>query len=406
VHPRTAVLTRGFDPSLSFGSARPAVFRSSTYVFPTPEAAERAFQITHGKIKPAEGERADLIYSRISHPNAEILEDQIVPLEPGGREAAVFNSGMAAVMTAFFAFARPDSTIVYTTPLYGGTMGLIHTFLEPFGVRGIAVPSGDSAAIDEAIRSARNLCIVYMETPANPTLIMTDIERTADRAAQHPDRPVMMVDNTFLGPTFQHPLLLGADLTLYSATKYLSGFSDLLAGVAITRTSEMIQAIRSRRILFGNILQPDECWMLDGRLPTVALRMNRQSKNAQRLAEALDGHKHLSRVIYPTLFDDPEQKRLFEKQCAYPGGIFSIEFKGGKHAAFEFLRHVEIARNAVSLGGVETLTCHPKSTTHSGMSPEELAVSGVTDGLVRVSVGIEDWRDLLADFEQALAAIG
>jgi cystathionine beta-lyase/cystathionine gamma-synthase len=146
--------------------------------------------------------------------------------------------------------------------------------------------------------------------------------------------------------------------------------------------------------------------MLDGRLPTVALRMNRQSKNAQRLAEALHGHKHLSRVIYPTLFEDPEQKRLFEKQCAYPGGIFSIEFKGGKHAAFEFLRRVEIARNAVSLGGVETLTCHPKSTTHSGMSPEELAASGVTDGLVRVSVGIEDWRDLLADFEQALAAIG
>jgi methionine-gamma-lyase len=406
VHPRTAVLTRGFEPSLSFGSARPAVFRSSTYVFASPEAAERAFQITHGKIKLADGQRADLIYSRISHPNAEILEDQIVPLEPGGCEAAVFNSGMAAIMTAFFTFARPDSTIVYTTPLYGGTTGLIHTFLEPFGVRGIPVRSGDSAAIDEAIRSARNLCIVYMETPANPTLIMTDIERAADRAAKHPDRPVVMVDNTFLGPAFQHPLLLGADLTLYSATKYLSGFSDMVAGVAIAKTSEMIQAIRSRRIMFGNILQPDECWMLDGRLPTVALRMNRQSKNAQRLAEALDGHKHLSRVIYPTLFGDPEQKRIFEKQCAYPGGIFSMEFKGGKRAAFEFLRHVRIARNAVSLGGVETLTCHPKSTTHSGMTPEELAVSGVTDGLVRMSVGIEDWRDLLADFEQALAAIG
>jgi methionine-gamma-lyase len=406
VHPRTAVLTRGFDPSLSFGSARPAVFRSSTYVFASPEAAERAFQITHGKIKLAEGQRADLIYSRISHPNAEILEDQIVPLEPGGREAAVFNSGMAAIMTAFFTFARPNSTIVYTTPLYGGTTGLIHTFLEPFGVRGIPVHSGDSAALDEAIRSARNPCIVYMETPANPTLIMTDIERAADRAARHPDRPVVMVDNTFLGPAFQHPLLLGADMTLYSATKYLSGFSDMVAGVAIARTSEMIQAIRSRRIMFGNILQPDECWMLDGRLPTVALRMNRQSKNAQRLAEALHGHRCLSRVIYPTLFEDPQQKRIFEKQCAYPGGIFSMEFKGGKDAAFEFLRRVRIAGNAVSLGGVETLTCHPKSTTHSGMSPEELAASGVTDGLVRVSVGIEDWRDLLSDFEQALAAIG
>jgi cystathionine beta-lyase/cystathionine gamma-synthase len=405
LHPRTAVLTRGFDPRLSFGSARPAVFRSSTYVFETPEAAERAFAITTGKIQPENGERADLIYSRFSHPNSEILEDQIVPLEAGASDAAVFNSGMAAIMTAFFTFARPNSTIVYTTPLYGGTTGLIHNFLEPFGVRGIPVRSGDTAAIDEAIRSAPNCCIVYLETPANPTLIMTDIERAADTALKHPDRPVIMVDNTFLGPSFQHPLQLGADICLYSATKYLSGFSDMVAGVALTRTREMIQKLRSRRGMFGNILQPDECWMLDGRLCTVSLRMNRQSKNAQRIAEALVGHKHLNKVIYPTLFDNPEQKRIYEKQCAFPGGLFSLDFKGGKPAAFEFLRNVSIARNAVSLGGVETLTCHPKSTTHSGMSEQELGESGVTDGLVRVSVGIEDWRDLLADFEQALAAI-
>jgi methionine-gamma-lyase len=405
VRPRTAVLTRGFDPSLSFGSARPAVFRSSTYVFATPEAAEHAFAIANGKVQPAEGERADLIYSRFSHPNAEIFEDQIVPLEPGAADAAVFNSGMAAIMTAFFAFGRPGSSIVYTTPLYGGTTGLIHNFLEPFGMHGIPVASGKADAIDEAIRTARDCAIVYMETPANPTLIMTDIERAAEAVQRHPDRPLLMVDNTFLGPTFQHPLLLGADMTLYSATKYLSGFSDMVAGVALAKDPAVIQKIRARRGMFGNILQPDECWLLDGRLPTVALRMNRQSKNAQRIAEALHGHKLLKRVIYPTLFTDPEQKRIFEKQCAYPGGLFSIEFKGGKEAAFEFLRHVRLARNAVSLGGVETLTCHPKSTTHSGMSEAELAESGVTDGLVRVSVGIEDWRDLLADFEQALAAI-
>src|SRR5690348_7333877 len=151
VHPRTAVLTRGFDPSLSVGSARPAVFRSSTYVFASPEAAEHAFAMATGKIKAREGERADLIYSRISHPNAEILEDQIVPLEQGAREAAVFNSGMAAIMTAFFTFARPHATIVYTTPLYGGTTGLIHNFLDPFGVKGVAVSSGDAQGIEEAI---------------------------------------------------------------------------------------------------------------------------------------------------------------------------------------------------------------------------------------------------------------
>jgi methionine-gamma-lyase len=405
VRPRTAVLTRGFDPRLSVGSARPAVFRSSTYVFATPEAAERAFAMTAGKIQPVDGERPDLIYSRISHPNAEILEDQIVPLEAGAQAAAVFNSGMAAIMTAFFTFGRHQGTIVYTSPLYGGTTGLIHHFLEPFGMKGVAVDAGDAAGLDEAIAAARNLCIVYIETPANPTLTMTDIERAAESAARHPDHPAVMVDNTFLGPTFQHPLQLGADLVLYSATKYLSGFSDMVAGVALARNPEVIQMLRSRRVMFGNILQPDECWMLDSRLPTVSLRMNRQSKNAQRLAEALNGHKKLSRVIYPTLFHDPEQMRIFRKQCAFPGAIFSIEFHGGKPAAFDFLRNLRIARNAVSLGGVETLTCHPKTTTHSGMSPEELAESGVTDGLVRISVGIEDWRDLLADFEQALAAV-
>jgi cystathionine beta-lyase/cystathionine gamma-synthase len=405
LHPRTAVLTRGFDPALSCGSARPAVFRSSTYAFASPEAAERAFAITTGKLQPAPGERADLIYSRFSHPNAEILEDQIVPLEADATDAAVFNSGMAAIMTAFFTFARPNSSIVYTTPLYGGTTGLIHNFLEPFGVRSIAAPSGDGDALDAAIRSAGDCSIVFLETPANPTLIMTDIERAASTAHEHSSRPVVMVDNTFLGPVFQHPLQLGADIALYSATKFLSGFSDMVAGVALVKDHDMIQKIRSRRGMFGNILQPDECWMLDGRLPTVALRMNRQSKNAQRIAEALNGHKLLDRVIYPTLFTDPEQRRIFEKQCAYPGSLFSLIFKGGKEPAFDFLRNVKIARNAVSLGGVETLTCHPRSTTHSGMSEAELAESGVTDGLVRVSVGIEDWRDLLADFEQALAAV-
>jgi cystathionine beta-lyase/cystathionine gamma-synthase len=405
VRPRTAVLTRGFDPSLSVGSARPAVFRTSTFVFDSPEAAEHAFAITTGKIQPENGERADLIYSRFSHPNAEILEDQIVPLEAGAHHAAVFNSGMAAIMSACFAYVRPNSTMVYTTPLYGGTTGLIHKFLAPLGVTGIPVPSGDSAAIDAAIRSAKNLCIVFLETPANPTMIMTDIERAASAAAAHPDKPIVMVDNTFLGPAFQHPLMLGAHLSLYSATKYLAGYSDMLGGVAITASPEIVRKIRSVRGMFGNILQADECWMLDGRLPTVSLRMNRQSKNAQRLAEALRGHKKLREVIYPTLFTDPEQKRIFEKQCDFPGGMFSIVFEGGKEAAFEFLRHLRIARNAVSLGGVETLVCHPKSTTHSGMSAQELAESGVTDGLVRISAGIEDWRDLLADLEQALDAI-
>ncbi|MBL8231102.1 MAG: aminotransferase class I/II-fold pyridoxal phosphate-dependent enzyme [Bryobacterales bacterium] len=402
MRPPTAVLTRGFDPALSVGSARPAVFRSSTYVFSTPEAAERAFAILGGRATPEPGEGNDLIYSRFNHPNAEILEDHMVPLEAGAQAAAVFNSGMAAIMTSILTFARPGDQIVYTVPIYGGTQHFVHEFLEPFGIRGIAIRAGRGAELEEAIRTAENLRAVLIETPANPTLKMTDIRAACDAAASRSERPYVMVDNTFMGPTFQHPLQLGADIVLYSATKYLGGFSDLLGGFALSADPQIIRKIKSRRGLFGNILQPDECWILDGRLPTVALRMNRASKNGQRIAERLASHRAVAKLYYPTLFDDSDQIRIRLAQCDYPGAMLSIDLKGGKHAAFEFLRNLKLARNAVSLGGVETLVCHPKSTTHSSVSEAELEIAGVTDGLVRVSVGIEDWRDLLTDFEQAL----
>jgi methionine-gamma-lyase len=404
LRPTTEVLTRGFDPSLSVGSARPAVFRSSTYVFSSPEAAERAFDLMAGRGTPQPGEQVDLVYSRFNHPNAEILEDQIVPLEAGAEAALSFNSGMAAIMTALFAFLKPGDSIVYTVPIYGGTQKLIENFLADWGVTGIAAPAGQSGRIDEIIGSAKNLRAILIETPANPTVIMTDIKRCADRAASLSERPLILVDNTMLGPAFQHPLKLGADLVLYSATKYLSGFSDLIGGIALARDPAVIQKMRGLRSLFGNILQPDESWMLLTRLPTVELRMNRASKNCQRIAERLAQHPKVKKVLYPSLFDDAEQIRIRVAQCDFPGAMFSLELRGGKPAAFEFLRHLKLARNAVSLGGVETLVCHPKTTTHSGFTEEQFAQAGVTDGLVRVSIGIEDWRDLLADFEQALDA--
>ena len=404
VRPPTAVLTRGFDPRLSVGSARPAVFRSSTYVFSSPEAAERAFDIALGKARPGEGESVDLIYSRLSHPNAEILEDQIVPLEAGAEGAAVFNSGMAAISTAFLAFCPPGSSFVYTTPLYGGTQHLIHQLLEPLGLHGLQVMAGDTAGLRRAVAEARNLRFIFVETPANPTLRMSDVAEATRAARAHPDRPLTAVDNTFLGPAFQHPLELGADLAVYSATKYLSGFSDMLGGVVLGKDRDLLAQLRGLRAILGNILQPDECWLLDGRLPTVGLRMNRQSKNAQRIAEALARHPRIERLHYPTLFSEPEQVRIRDAQCRYPGGVFSFELRGGKKAAFDFLRRLHIAKDAVSLGGVETLACHPATTTHSEMSDEEKSRYGVSDGLVRISVGVEDWRDLLAEFQAALEA--
>ena len=406
LHAPTEVITRGFDPSLSVGSARPAVFRSSTYVFPSPEAAERAFDLMAGRASRQPNEGVALVYSRFNHPNAEILEEQIVPLEPGASHALVFNSGMSAIHSALWAFLRPGQAVVYTVPIYGGTQKLIQNVLEPWGVKGIAVPAGDRQSIASAIGSTPDVAAVLVETPANPTLTMTDLRHVAECVAGISPRPLLLVDNTLLGPIFQHPLEHGADVVLYSATKYLSGSSDLIGGVALTRKSDLSNKMRALRGLFGTILQPDECWLLDSRLPTVGLRMRQATDNARAITAALAGHPRIGRIDYPTLFSDPEQRRIRDAQCEAPGALFSIELKDGKPAAFDFLRCLRLARNAVSLGGVETLVCHPKTTTHSGFTAEEFAAAGVTDGLVRFSIGVEDWRDLLADFEQALSGAG
>jgi cystathionine beta-lyase/cystathionine gamma-synthase len=407
MRPPTAVLMRGFDPRLSVGSARPAVFRSSTYVFSSPEAAERAFAVALGRSRASEDDNVELIYSRLSHPNAEILEDQILPLEKDAEAAAVFNSGMAAISTVLLSLCPPGSSFVYTTPVYGGTQHLIHQLLEPLGLRAVPVPAGSTEQVSRAIAGAPNLRLVYIETPANPTLDMCDIGAAvaAAKAVGGAQPPLVAVDNTFLGPVFQHPLALGADITIYSATKYLAGHSDMLGGVVLGRDPDLIATLRGMRAILGNILQPDECWLLNSRLPTVELRMTRQSKNAQRIAEALAVHPRVEKVHYPTLFTDPDQIRIRDAQCDFPGAVFSLELRGGKRAAFDFLRRLKIAKNAVSLGGVETLACHPATTTHSEMSPEELAAAGITDSLVRISIGVEDRRDLLEELRGALDAL-
>jgi cystathionine beta-lyase/cystathionine gamma-synthase len=312
---------------------------------------------------------------------------------------------MAAISTLFLTFCSPGSQFIYTTPLYGGTIHLIHQVLEPLGMIGIPVRAGDTAGLRDAIARSQNLRVVLIETPANPTLTMTDIASAASEAKTLPGHPVVAVDNTFMGPTFQHPLTLGADLAVYSATKFLSGFSDLLAGVILGRDVEMISELLGTRAILGNILQADECWMLNGRLPTVSIRMNRQSKNAQRIAENLARHPKLKQMRYPTLFTDQEQILIRDAQCSFPGSLFSFELEGGKNAAYEFLRRLKIAKNAVSLGGVETLACHPWTTTHSEFSDDAKRESGVSESLVRISVGIEDWRDLLHEFRSALDSL-
>jgi len=403
--PDTEILTRGFDPRLSVGSARPAVFRSTTYVFSSPESAERAFAVALGKVRPAEDEDVELIYSRLSHPNAEILEDRLVPLEEGATSAAVFNSGMAAISTLILTLCRPGTSVVCSVPMYGGTHLLLYEVLEPFGVKPVPVAAGDDAALRRAIAETENLRLVFLETPANPTLRMTDIASAAQAASERAERPLVAVDNTFMGPVFQHPLQLGADLCVYSATKYLAGFSDMLGGVVTAAGPELVAHLRSTRATLGNILQPDECWLLDSRLPTVSLRMKTQSGSAEHIVDGLVGHERIERIHYPGLFEDPEQRRIYRAQCDHPGAIFSLELRGGKQAAFDFLRRLRITKNAVSLGAMESLACHPATTTHSEMTPSQLERAGISQGLVRISVGIEDWRDLLREYTDALDAL-
>jgi cystathionine beta-lyase/cystathionine gamma-synthase len=312
---------------------------------------------------------------------------------------------MAAISTLFLTFCNPGCSFVYTTPLYGGTFHLIHEVLQPLGFHGVPVRAGDTDSMLDAIRHTRPLRVILIETPANPTLRMSDIAAAARAARDHPDHPLVAVDNTFLGPAFQHPLVLGADLSVYSATKYLAGYSDMLGGVVLGRDLRLIAELRGTRAILGNILQPDECWLLGSRLPLVTHRMNRQSKNAQRIAESLRNHAKVERLIYPSLFDDQNQIRIRDAQAKFPGGVFSIVVKGEKRGAFELLRNLKIFRNAVSLGGVESLACHPASTTHSEMSEQVLCENGISAGLVRFSTGVEDWRDLREDIHRALAAV-
>jgi cystathionine beta-lyase/cystathionine gamma-synthase len=310
---------------------------------------------------------------------------------------------MAAIFTTLLTFLEKGSALIYTQPLYGGSQHLIHQIIEPLGFEAIGVEGGNTAMLTRAIEQTKNLKLVLIETPANPTLVMTDIEQAASAVRRHPAHPKLAVDNTLLGPTFQHPLVHGADLAIYSATKFLGGFSDLLAGAVLAADPELIQSLTGIRALLGNILQADECWILDSRLSTVGLRMNRQSKNAQRIAEELARHARVKRVIYPSLFTDPEQIRIRDAQTDYPGSLLSLIVEGGKTGAFEFLRRLRIAKNAVSLGGVETLVCHPMTTTHSELTDQELKAAGITDALVRISIGTEHWRDLLEEFTRALA---
>jgi methionine-gamma-lyase len=334
-----------------------------------------------------------------------MFEDLLVPLERGATSAASFCSGMAAITTTLLCLLRPGDFVLHTEPLYGGTAHLLEHLLNEFGIEARGVPAGDSAALEAAaVELGARLAMIYVETPANPTLRMTDIAAAAGaaHAAGGGRRVLLAVDNTFLGPVFQSPLLHGADLVLYSATKYIGGHSDVIAGAVLARDPELVARIKTTRAFFGTICEPFSAWLLQRSLATIHTRTIKQSKNAARIVERLRHNPRVARIHYPTLFEG-EQARIYQAQCTAPGGMIALEVAGGEEAAFRFLDSLRLAKIAVSLGGVESLATHPKTTVSSEMDDDELARCGVDDGLVRFSTGVEYWRDLADDLEQALA---
>ena len=410
--PSTLMMGHGFDPALSEGSLKPPVFLTSTYVFENAAAGKRFFEGVTGK-RPGGAE--GLVYSRFNGPNQEILEDRLGIWE-GAEDALTFSSGMAAIATVLLALVRPGDTIVHSAPLYAATETLIGKILGRFGVHWLDFPAGATRAEIDAVltkaSAAGRVPLIYLESPANPTNALVDIEAvSASRDALWPsaknggEKPLIVIDNTFLGPLWQQPLKHGADLVLYSLTKYAGGHSDLVAGGAVG-SKAAINPIRLMRNTIGTILDPHPAWMLLRSLETLELRMSRAGENAAKVCAWLRDHPKVEHVGYLGFLDEgSRQADIYNRHCTGAGSTFSLYLKGGEPEAFRFLDALKIAKLAVSLGGTETLASHPAAMTHLSVPDARKQALGIGDNLVRISIGVENADDLIADFEQALAEV-
>ncbi len=413
--PETLMMGYGYDPALSEGSIKVPIFQTSTFVFRCAEDGKRFFEVAYGLREKDPDEALGLIYSRINNPNIEILEDRLAVWD-GAAKALVFSSGMAAISTTMLALTRPGDSILYAAPAYGGTEYLFDRILPRMGVNTRAITDCDGdGKFDDAIRNAAaraaeaggRLAVVYIETPANPTNLLIDIAAAAEaiRGLGQDEPPVLCVDNTFLGPLWQKPLAHGADLTLYSLTKYVGGHSDLIAGACMGR-ADLMARVAEMRTICGTVTDPHTAWMVLRSLETLHVRMERSQANAMALVERLRSHPRIEAVLTAGGSErSAEQQAIFARQCSGHGSTFSIALKGGEAEAFRLLNALKLFKLAVSLGGTESLASHPSSTTHSDYSPEAKANCGIGENLVRLSVGIENVEDLWADLEQALAAI-
>ena len=408
--PETLALTYGFSPYLSEGAVKPPIFMTSTFVFKSAADGEALFKRLRGENTEPPGGSDDLIYTRFNNPSMEVLEDRLT-LYDQGECALAFSSGMAAITTSLLACAKPGSTILHTTPLYGATEVFIRNYMPSIGVKAFEVEA--TASEDEFMAEARkameagSLSVIYTESPANPTNALVDIaavSRVRDKCFEQSGvRPILMCDNTMTGPIGHQPIRFGTDLVLYSLTKYIGGHSDLIAGAAIGANREVIDPIRKTRNFLGSTLDPHACWLITRSLETVKIRMDKAFENARICAEFLRDCDDVAKVHFPGFLKDGDpQKAIFDEQFSAAGSTFSFEMIGGKSATFELLDKLQIIKLAVSLGGTESLMCHPSSTTHSSVAEDVRLRMGITDGLIRFSVGIENIDDLLADLRQAL----
>jgi methionine-gamma-lyase len=411
LRPETLAVAYGYDPETGMGSVKPPIFMTSTFVYPSAQHAKDVHEAFFDGTGPLVGE-SNHIYSRLGHPGLDFLEKRLAAID-GAEEAVAYSSGMAAHSSIALAHVRPGDSVIHGRPIYGGVDMLYNSIMPQFGSYAAAYLDGTDeadirAAADEAMAEGP-LKLIIAETPANPTAAMVDLDlmvRIADEIGmQQGHRPLVVVDNTLLGPFAQRPIEHGVDLCMTSLTKYCGGHSDLLAG-SVSGRKELIEQLRTQRTTWGNHLDPYTSWLVLRSLESVAVRTERAMDNARGVAEFLRDHPKVAGVTYLGFLEAGTRARsAYDRQCKAAGSTFSFHLHGGEPEAFRMLDQLKLLKLAVSLGGSETLICHSASTTHYAVASEQRAAGGITEGTMRLSVGLEHVDDLITDLAQALEAV-
>jgi methionine-gamma-lyase len=371
------------------GAVTTPIYQTSTFRFKNAEHGAKLFK----------GEEKGFIYTRLGNPTIEAMEDAIAILE-GGAKALGCSSGMSAVHTLVAGTLQTGDHIISSESVYGATQTLLANVMPRFGVTTTFVDTSSIEAIKNAIQP--NTKMIYIETPANPTIVISDLEAIGKIAKEH--NFIYVLDNTFMSPVLQKPFDFGVDYSIHSMTKYLNGHADVVAGVIIVKDEANYPAIKKMLNHFGGTIDPFNAFLVHRGLKTLKLRVMKAQENAQIIAEYLEKNPKVERVMYPGLKSHP-QYAIAQKQQKGPGSMISFELKGGFEAGVNLMNNIEIFQLAVSLGGVESLIQHPASMTHAGMTKEAKLSAKITDGLVRVSVGIEDIDDLLSALDNVLKKI-